>query len=150
MMLTQIDRHIQLFTHIYEYLRVCVCVKERKYAHLQPQLQIGAQPLQRSFRTYLSLQCDSMRLQARYKLVISYHCQGPQSQVVPHGKLVFFPSHEQLNDAVSHWRTTGLLERHQLLGLDKFCGIPAAWACPFSFPDFRGSWTTGPPFSPRS
>lgn len=44
--------------------------------------------------------------------------------VVPHGKLLFFPSHEQLNDAVSHWRTTGLLERHQLLGLEKFCGIP--------------------------
>lgn len=44
--------------------------------------------------------------------------------VVPHGKLVFFPSHEQLNDAVSHWRSTGLLERHQLLGLERFCGIP--------------------------
>ena len=48
--------------------------------------------------------------------------------MVPHGKLVFFPSHEQLNDAVSHWRSTGLLERHQLLGLERFCGIPAAAA----------------------
>ena len=25
------------------------------------------------------------------------------SQAMPNGKLVFFPSHEQLNDAVAHW-----------------------------------------------
>lgn len=47
-------------------------------------------------------------------------------QVVPNGKLVFFPSHEQLNDAVSHWRMTGWLER-SVLGLDRFCGMPVPW-----------------------
>lgn len=40
------------------------------------------------------------------------------AQAVPNGKLVFFPSHEQLNDAVSHWRMTGLLERKEFNGLD--------------------------------
>ena len=47
-------------------------------------------------------------------------------QVVPNGKLVFFPSHEQLNDAVSHWRMTGWLER-SVVGLDRFCGMPVPW-----------------------
>ena len=47
-------------------------------------------------------------------------------EVVPNGKLVFFPSHEQLNDAVSHWRMTGWLER-SVVGLDRFCGMPVPW-----------------------
>ncbi|CAE7484182.1 unnamed protein product [Symbiodinium natans] len=43
---------------------------------------------------------------------------------VPNGKLFFFPSHEQLQDAVRHWRRRGLLDRRKG-GAEFLCGIPA-------------------------
>lgn len=43
---------------------------------------------------------------------------------VPNGKLFFFPSHEQLQDAVRHWRHCGLLERGKG-GAESLCGVPA-------------------------
>ncbi|CAE7606531.1 unnamed protein product [Symbiodinium sp. CCMP2456] len=43
---------------------------------------------------------------------------------VPNGKLFFFPSHEQLQDAIRHWRHCGLLERGKG-GAESLCGVPA-------------------------
>ncbi|CAK9082931.1 Regulator of telomere elongation helicase 1 homolog [Durusdinium trenchii] len=43
---------------------------------------------------------------------------------VPHGKLIFFPSHEQLADAVNHWQRLALLQRGAAGGFDRLGGIP--------------------------
>ena len=49
-------------------------------------------------------------------------------EAVPHGKLIFFPSHEQLADAVNHWQRLALLQRGAAGGFDRLGGIPVVIA----------------------